>query len=31
MSLLITFPPIFDMGRGFKECESDLFISENFE
>jgi hypothetical protein len=29
MSLLVTFPPIFDMGEGFKESEGDLF-SVNF-
>jgi hypothetical protein len=26
MSLLVTFPPIFDMGNGFEEQEGDIFI-----
>jgi hypothetical protein len=23
--LLVSFPPMFDMGESFKECEGDLF------
>jgi hypothetical protein len=26
MFLKISFPPISDMGKGFKECEGDIFI-----
>jgi len=25
MALQVTFPPIFDMGEGFKESEGDIF------
>jgi hypothetical protein len=25
VSLSVTFPPIFDMGKGLKECKSDIF------
>jgi hypothetical protein len=31
MSLPVTFPPIFDMGEGFKESEGDLFSVKIFE
>jgi hypothetical protein len=30
MSLLVTFPPIFDMGEGFKDNEGDIFSVGNF-
>jgi hypothetical protein len=30
MSLPVTFPPIFDMGKGFKESEGDLFSVRKF-
>jgi hypothetical protein len=28
--LPVTFPPRSDMGKGFKECEGDIFTVENF-
>jgi hypothetical protein len=30
MSLLVTFSPIFDMRRGFKEHEGDIFNVKNY-
>jgi hypothetical protein len=24
--LLVSFPPMFDMGKSFKECECDIFL-----
>jgi len=30
MSLLVTFPPIFDTGEGFKDNEGDIFNVRNF-
>jgi hypothetical protein len=30
MSLLVIAPPIFDMEKGLKECEGDIYIVETF-
>jgi hypothetical protein len=28
--LLVSFPPSYDMGKGFKECKGDLFTMRIF-